>query len=432
MTMPSALSSPDKSPAARLRLAVGLSIVAFLTYACVYGFRKPFTVAEFSGVSYWGISYQTLLIISQLIGYMLSKFYGILLISRMKKTGRWKLAALLIGLAWFSLFLFAIVPKPWGMLCMLANGYVLGFMWGIVFSYVEGRRTTDLIASVLAVSFIFAGGFTRSVAKWLLVGLHVPEGWMPFVAGACFIPPIALLLWLLERTPPPDAGDVLDRKERPPMTGPDRKDFLHKYGLGLIFIGVTYVLLTIMRDIRDNYMANMWSELGHAGDYGVFTRTETITSVAILGILCLMVLVRDNLRAFRFTHLLILSGLVLAGLSSWLFRLGAMNGTWWMQLTSLGLYMAYIPFNCIFFERMIATFRFKGNVGFLNYLVDAFGYLGSLGIMLSKEWMGTDTRWTPFYSAAVVIFSVIGLAGTVFSLFYFNHIYRTRKKLTHA
>jgi hypothetical protein len=31
----------------------------------------------------------------------------------------------------------------------------LGMLWGVVFSYVEGRKTTDFIGAALAVSFIF-------------------------------------------------------------------------------------------------------------------------------------------------------------------------------------------------------------------------------------------------------------------------------------
>ena len=54
-----------------------ISMVAFLTYACMYGIRKPFTVAEFHGLTFWGMDYKALLIISQVVGYALSKFIGI-------------------------------------------------------------------------------------------------------------------------------------------------------------------------------------------------------------------------------------------------------------------------------------------------------------------------------------------------------------------
>jgi len=141
-----------------------------------------------------------------------------------------------------------------------------------------------------------------------------------------------------------------------------------------------------------------------------------------------LVLIRKNLRAFRIIHFIIIAGFLLAGISSWLFVINKLSGDRWMQLVSLGLYMGYIPFNCIFFERMIATFRIKGNVGFLIYVADAFGYLGSVVVMLSKEFLEIKLSWAGFYSYGVAILSVIGIAGTIFSLFYFNHKYHEGQK----
>ena len=71
---------------------IGLSIyaiiAAFGTYFCMYGFRKPFTVATFEGMAYWGVDYKLLLVIAQVIGYMLSKFIGIRSISNLSKGSR--------------------------------------------------------------------------------------------------------------------------------------------------------------------------------------------------------------------------------------------------------------------------------------------------------------------------------------------------------
>jgi hypothetical protein len=119
-----------------------------------------------------------------------------------------------------------------------------------------------------------------------------------------------------------------------------------------------------------------------------------------------------------------MAGFLVAGISSALFLTGNMNGALWMQLVGLGLYMGYIPFNCIFFERLIAAFKIAGNVGFLIYLVDAYGYLGSSFVMLSKGIFQINLTWSQFYPAGVVVFSVIGLAGTFYSLRYFNRKYQ--------
>src|SRR5215510_14882639 len=101
-------------------------MITFLAYSSVYAYRKPFTVATFDGLKFWGVSYQTLLIISQVVGYMLSKFYGIKFIAELKKIGRWKTALVLVGIAWMALFFFAVTPPPYGMFFLLINGFSLG------------------------------------------------------------------------------------------------------------------------------------------------------------------------------------------------------------------------------------------------------------------------------------------------------------------
>jgi len=410
----------------QLLTALYIASLTFFAYTSVYAFRKPFTVATFDGDKFLGISYQTSLIISQVIGYMLSKFVGIRFISGLRRTGRWKTGTVLVLSAWLALLLFAILP-PWaGIICFLVNGFMLGFMWGVVFSYAEGRRSTDFIGSVLAVSFIFAGGFTRSIAKWMMIEYGVTENWMPFMTGLVFVVPLALLFYLLERAPAPSEDDKKEREERISMTGGDRARIMQDFGKGMVIIAVVYTVLTVMRDIRDNYMGNMWSELGHAGDASVFARSETRITVIVLVLMSLLVLIRRNMLAFRIVHVVILGGFMLAGISSFLFTNGMMEGSIWMQAVGLGLYLAYIPFNAIFFERMIATFRIRGNVGFLIYITDAFGYLGSVAVMLSKEIMKVQLTWSVFYSYAVVIASVLGAIGTVYALFYFNKKYHSK------
>lgn len=422
--MPEIITTRPRIRSSRqLLVATGAALVAFLAYSAVYAYRKPFTTATFTGISFWGVSYQTWLIISQVIGYMLSKFAGIRFIAELKRNGRWKTSVILVGIAWISLFFFAITPAPYGMICLLINGFMLGFMWGIIFSYVEGRRATDFIGTVMAISFIFAGGFTRSVAGWLMTEWGVTEKWMPFVTGLVFIGPYLLFIFLLERLPPPDKEDVKERTERQPMNAAERRAFLKKFGIGIVVISITYLFLTIVRDIRDNYMVNIWSELGYKDDYSLFARSETQISLILLGTMALLALIRRNMEAFRVIHVVIAIGFILAGVSSWLFIQGWINGRLWMQLVGLGLYMSYIPFNCIFFERMIAAFRIQGNVGFLIYIADAFGYLGSVAIMLTKEFMDIDPGWAGFYSHAVVIGSLISLAGIMASWGYFNKKY---------
>jgi Family of unknown function (DUF5690) len=65
-------------------------------------------------------------------------------------------------------------------------------------------------------------------------------------------------------------------------------------------------------------------------------------------------------------------------------------------------------------------------VGFLIYITDAFGYLGSVTVMLFKESMKVDVQWSVFYSYAVIMLSIIGVIGTVYALLYFNRKYKLK------
>ena len=405
--------------------AIYIALLCFFTYTCVFAFRKPYTVARFEGMSVGALSYQTTLIISQVIGYMISKFIGIRFISAMQRHSRWRNVLFFVGISWLSLLAFAIVPPLIGIFCFMLNGFMLGFMWGVIFSYAEGRRSTDFIGSVLAISFVFAGGFTRSVGKWLIISYQVPEKWMPFLTGFIFAVPLVFLIWLMEKIPAPDTYDIAERQERIQMTKADRSRIISEFGLGLLLLSLIYTGLTIMRDIRDNYMGNMWNELGYANNASVYTSSETRITILLLILMSAIVLIRKNMRAFRMIHVLVIAGFLTAAISSIMFMNGRLDGSIWMQAVGLGLYMAYIPFNSIYFERMIAAFKLKGNVGFLIYITDAIGYVGSVGVMLSKEFMKVQLKWTDFYAQAVFILATAGVLGTFIALIYFNRKYRT-------
>ena len=118
-----------------------------------------------------------------------------------------------------------------------------------------------------------------------------------------------------------------------------------------------------------------------------------------------MVLIKNSFKAFMLSHVFIMLGFMVAGLSTWLFSNGGLAPIWWMTLVGLGLYMVYIPFNAVYFERMIAAFQFTGNAGFLIYVADSFGYLGSVSVLLSKEIFKVKLNWVHFFSNSVMTLS---------------------------
>lgn len=371
-----------------------------------------------------GYSYKTILVLSQMLGYMLAKFYGIKYISELKRHGRGKVILLLTGISWLSWLFFALVPPPYNILFLFINGFPLGMLWGVVFSYVEGRRSTDFIGATLAVSFIFASGFVKSVGAWLMT-LGISEFWVPFYTGLVFAVPLLVFVYMIEKIPAPDREDEEARTTRLPMSSADRGAFVRFLLPGIVSCILIYTFATIFRDIRDNFSAEMWIEMGHIDKPEIFTQTEIPITIIVLFLIGSMVLIKNSFKALVIAHVFIAIGFLTAGLSSYLFLNGYLSPIWWMTVVGLGLYMVYIPFNSVFFDRLIASFKHVGNVGFLIYLADSFGYAGSVGVLVVKEIFQVRLNWVTFYSNSVIILSAAGLALTIFSGIYFIAKYKS-------
>ena len=116
---------------------------ALLSYSLVYALRKPFTAATFDGLDFFGMDYKTATSIVQIAGYFLSKLIGIKVISEMKKENRLKFIIASVAVAELSLVLFGALPRPYNVFALFFNGLSLGCMWGVIFSFLEGRRVTD-------------------------------------------------------------------------------------------------------------------------------------------------------------------------------------------------------------------------------------------------------------------------------------------------
>jgi MFS family permease len=406
------------------------AISAFGTYTCMYAFRKAFAAATFSNLEFLNIDFKVWLIISQVLGYTFSKFYGIKFISEMNNKSRGKSILALIGISWLALLGFALVSPPWNIFFLFLNGFPLGMIWGLVFGYLEGRKSTEFMASVLAVSMVFASGFVKTIGRILINLYYVSEFWMPFITGALFILPLLVFVLFLEIVPAPSDQDIILRAKRSPMNSYDRKVFLRKFLPGIVLTLIIYVLLTMMRDVRDNFEVEIWSDLGvHSNT--IYANIDSLIAVIVLIAMSFLIVIRNNIRAFAVIHLMIIAGCIIMGVSTVLFSHNLIGPVSWMILAGLGLYMGYLPYNAIFFERMIACFKYKSNVGFLMYFADALGYLGSISILLIKQFGNPSVTWGYFFREGVIFVALIGGTSATFSFIYFlKKAHRHRNKTT--
>ena len=396
-------------------------LAGFSAYFSMYAFRKPFSAATFDHVAGWHflLDYKVALVIAQVAGYALSKLIGVKVISEIGPGRRGLAILVLIGVAWLALIIFPLIPAPWNVAALFLNGLPLGMIWGLVFGYMEGRRTSEALGAILCASFIVSSGMVKSVGKWLMQSQHVDVFWMPAVTGALFIPLLLVSVWALEQLPPPSAADEAERVRRAPMTGAERKAFLMAYAPGLIMLVIGSVLLSAFRDFRDNFAAEIWTALGYGKESSVFSASELPVAVVALGVLAALMTVKDNLKALLAMHGVIIAGCALVGLSTLAFQAHLISPLAWMILNGAGLYMGYTPFNAMLFDRLVAYSGQIATAGFLIYVADASGYFGTVALLVWRNFGAPDLNWLQAFFMGAYAVSVIGVVFTALSMVYF-------------
>src|SRR2546422_5696863 len=283
-------------------------VAAFSTYFCMYAFRKPFAAAKFEGEFFLGtsVALKTAIVISQIIGYALSKCIGIKVCSEVSATRRAITLVTLIVWAELALIAYGLVPNNLKVVAIFFNGLPLGMVWGLVVWYLEGRRTSELLLAGLSCSYIVSSGVVKDVGRAMMEGgasdwwRQVPfvgaavasalgkvsESWMPAVTGLHFLPLFLLAVWMLNQLPRPTESDVAARSERQTMTGADRLAFVRQFLFGMVILCIAYFFLTAYRDFRDNYQVEIFDGLGYpyAQNKAVISKTETMVAFGVMGV----------------------------------------------------------------------------------------------------------------------------------------------------
>ncbi len=396
---------------------------AFFAYFAIYGFRKPFLAGAYEGEFLGsGLALKTAMVLSQVFGYAVSKFIGVKICSEAGGRRRGLLLIAFAAASLASLVLFALVPGPWKIVAIFLSGLPLGMVWGLVVSYLEGRRCSDIVLAGLCGSLIISSGMTRDVGLWLMNSGGVAESWMPATAGLIFLPVFALAVGALAHLPPPTVMDEAMRCHREPMDKQARHGFLRRFFPGLLVLIAFSIVLTAYRDYRDSYGVEIFTGLGYGGfNSGLFTKTEIPAAIGALLGLTMINWIKDNRRALMASFAIMLTGMILLLVSTLMFKADLISGLAWMIATGLGTYLAYIPFFSVFFERLMAATGSAGTAVFGIQLVDAFGYAGSVGVQLYKDLGQPSLSRLVFFEQFSLVLSIAGVLLLLPSAVYFHH-----------
>ena len=396
-------------------------IAAFGTYFCMYFYRKPYTAAAFD-MQLGGVGLKTIFVTAQVLGYMVAKFLGIKIISEMQPENRPRNIMGMIICSELALALLAVLPSPVHVVALFFNGLSLGMVFGLVLGYLEGRRNTEALAAGLCASFILADGLTKTAGS-IVLRQGVSEFSMPAVTGLIFLLPAAFFVWMLSKIPAPDHHDKKARNERGQMSRADRQLFFKKYAAGLIPLMLCYLFVTIMRSIRADFAPELWKDLiGSNAPPSFFTESEFYVTLVVMLASGLSIYIQNNRIAFLVSLGISIVGSLLIVLSvfAWVHEL--LSGFSLMVAIGLGLYLPYVAVHTTVFERFLALTRDKGNVGFLMYLADSFGYLGYVAVMIWKNYFGVSGKMADFYLHLCIYLGLASVALLVMTIVAFRNI----------
>lgn len=379
-----------------------------LSYSLVYALRKPYTAATFTDLDLFGVDYKIAVTTIQIMGYLIAKFVGIKLISELKREHRFKFFISSVVVAEVSLIAFGMIAAPYNAFAMFLNGLSLGCMWGVIFSFIEGRRVTDILASLLGISIVFSSGLAKSVGLYVMNEVHVDQFWMPALIGAVALPILLLLGYALKRLPHPNETDIAHKSERVAINGQQRKDIFRNYMPILIMLFAANFLLLVLRDIKEDFLVNI-IDMSNQSSW-LFAQVDSIVTLVILGLFGLMCFVKSNIKALMILLGLVTVSTLVMSYVSLNHQTLNLNPIVWLFTQSLSLYIAYLTFQTIFFDRFIAGFKIKGNVGYFIAMIDFIGYSGTVLVLFSKEFFKVNTDWFELYNA---MSATVGIVSSV-------------------
>jgi hypothetical protein len=417
-------------------------VFSFAAYFSMFAFRKPFAAGSYEGASFAGGSLQlkSALVIGQICGYGLAKIIGVKLLPETRRAARAPMLVATILAAWAALALFAVLPASLKPLAMFLNGMPLGMVWGLVVWYLEGRRSSEILLAGLSTSFIIASGAVKDVGRAVLAGDAIPllgltlpnplpaidENWMPAVVGALFLPSFLAAVYMLDRLPDPSPRDVAERSLRATMDHRQRMAFILRFLPGMALLVATYIFVTAFRDFRDNYAVDIFTELGYQYEQNrtIVSRAELLVGFGVAAVMALVYFVRDNARALMVVFGVMTAGLLLLGGGTWLHQRGQISGFTWMALAGLGSYLAYVPYNTVLFDRLIASTRTVGTAVFAIYVADSFGYVGSVSMLLTKDMWAAELSKAEFLQNFAYGLAAGGAVCLALSAVYFRRFTR--------
>eukprot|EP00045_Choanoeca_perplexa_P005507 m.46603 g.46603 ORF g.46603 m.46603 type:complete len:443 (-) comp13159_c0_seq1:8-1336(-) len=362
--------------------------------------------------------------IASTVGYALSKIPAYSIVSTMprEKRKRW-IILLILSMLVLSLGFYAILPHFAQPIGVFLGALPASWVFGIMFTYLEGRRSTEITSGMLNFFIILGGALARAVGSAILDALPSNlHAWMPLITAGIGLPIAIVCVFLLDAVPQPTLADVRERAVRRPMPAAERGAFLKRFWPGLALLSLNYMLMVTFRSFRDYFCANVYKDMLHRD---VTSMDYILADWPAGAVACSMMMgvaaVRDNRKGVQAMHVMMVLGAVILAAITVLFQIHYLSGEVSIICIGIGLYVAWLPSQAILFDRILSASDTPGTSVFLIFATDFLGYVGTLALLIYKSFADIGSVTDLF------LYTSLGLAGSVLllsvgSVIYFNRV----------
>ena len=165
-------------------------------------------------------------------------------------------------------------------------------MWGVIFSFLEGRKLSGILASIMGLSIAFSSGLAKSVGLFLIQDLGVDPFWMPATIGAVAFILLIILGFVLNALPEPTAEDIACCTKRVPMDASQRKKIFSSFAAVLTMLFVANLFITVMQDIKEDFLVKLVDTTRFSS--WVFSGIDSTVTIIILLMFLQISMIREH------------------------------------------------------------------------------------------------------------------------------------------
>ena len=251
---------------------------------------------------------------------------------------------------------------------------------------------------------------------------------MPALIGAVALPLLAGLGYILDHLPKPTAEDKALRVERVTLDRQQRWELFRNFAPVLTLLFFANLFLTVLQDVKEDFLVKIIDVNAAGLSSWVFAKVDGVVTLIILAVFATLALVKSHIKVLSTLLTLVIAGAVTLSFVAFNYDSLQLSPLVWLFIQSLCLYFSYLSFQTIFFDRFIACFRIRGNVGFFIAMVDSIGYTGTVLVLVFKECFNPNLDWLEFYNTMAGTVGIVCCTAFTVSLFYLMQRYRKGKR----